>query len=383
MGYFKWPFLDKMNIKSTLSNTFLNLPGWHTRSKIVVIESDDWGSIRMPSREVKQKLQQAGMMLENDPYSLYDTLAYSDDLQALFEVLTSVKDKNGNHAVITADTNVANPDFEKIKATDYQEYFYEPFTETLKRTQGSDETFQLWQQGIDACIFHPQFHGREHVNVRKWLYDLRENHANVRLWFELGSYGTSYLVDTAQSGHYMTAFDLAMPEDIAFYNQSIVEGLDLFEKLFGFRSESFIATTYCWPLEVEPVLIQHGVKCLQGMVVQSIPVDSGENFRKKKNNFQGTNSKSGLIYLMRNAYFEPSQNPDFDWVGDCLRRIDIAFRCRKPATISMHRLNVIGGLVEENRTRNLKLLKQLLSEIVNRWPDVEFMNSAELGRLIK
>ena len=59
MGYFKWPFLDKMNIKSTLSNTFLNLPGWHTRRKLVVIESDDWGSIRMPSREVKQKLQQA------------------------------------------------------------------------------------------------------------------------------------------------------------------------------------------------------------------------------------------------------------------------------------------------------------------------------------
>ena len=69
-----------MNVKSIFSNTLLNLPGWHTRRKIVVIESDDWGSIRMPSREVKQKLQQAGMMLENDPYSLYDTLAYSDDL---------------------------------------------------------------------------------------------------------------------------------------------------------------------------------------------------------------------------------------------------------------------------------------------------------------
>jgi hypothetical protein len=55
----------------------------------------------------------------------------------------------------------------------------------------------------------------------------------------------------------------------------------------------------------------------------------------------------------------------------------------KPATISMHRLNVIGGLVEENRTCNLALLKQLLKEIVKRWPDVEFMNSAELGQLIE
>lgn len=372
-----------MNIKSIFSNTLLNLPGWHTRRKIVVIESDDWGSIRMPSREVKQRLQHSGMLLENDPYSLYDTLADSNDLDALFDVLCSVKDKNGKHAVITADTNVANPDFEKIKATDYQQYYYEPFTDTLKRVQGSDKTFQRWQQGMAAGIFYPQFHGREHVNVRKWLHDLRIDHANVRQWFGFGSYGTSYLVDKAQKGHYMTAFDSAMPEDIAFYKQSIVEGLDLFEKIFGFRSESFISTTYCWPLEVEPVLIQNGVRYLQGMVAQSIPIDNGKNFRKKRNNFQGTKSKVDLIYLMRNAYFEPSQNHGFDWVGDCLRRIDTAFRCGKPATISMHRLNVIGGLVEENRTRNLALLKQLLNEIVKHWPDVEFMNSAELGQLIE
>ncbi len=372
-----------MKLNSILSKTLLNLPGWHTRRKIVVIESDDWGSIRMPSKEVKQKLIEFGMLLENDPYSIYDTLADENDLSALFEVLTSVKDKHGRYAVITADTNVANPDFEKIKASGYRQYFYEPFTETMKRTQGNDSTYRVWQQGIAAGIFYPQFHGREHVNVRKWLHDLRKDDANVRLWFDMGSFGTSYLVDNEQKGHYMTAFDSAMPDNISFYNQSIEDGLSLFESIFGYRSESFIATTYCWPLEVEPVLIKEGVKYLQGMVVQSIPVGSGENFKKKKNNFQGTKSKSGLVYLMRNAYFEPSQNPAFDWVGDCLRRINIAFHCLKPATISMHRLNVIGGLVEENRTRNLVLLKQLLGEIVKRWPDVEFMNSAELGRLIE
>lgn len=374
---------DLSSIKTKVTNNVINLPGWRTNRKIVVIESDDWGSIRMPSKEVYNTFLDKGIRVDRDPYCRYDSLATPEDLDALFDVLCSVKDKNGKHAVITADTNVANPDFEKIKATDYQEYFYEPFTDTLKRTQASDKTFQIWKQGIDAGIFYPQFHGREHVNVRKWLHDLRENHANVRQWFEFGSYGTSYLVDKAQEGHYMTAFDSAMPEDIAFYNRSIVEGLDLFEQLFGFRSESFIATTYCWPLEVEPVLIKNGVRYLQGMVVQSIPVDGGENFRKKKSNFQGTRSKAGLIYLMRNAYFEPSQNPGFDWVSDCLRRINIAFRCGKPATISMHRLNVIGGLVEENRTCNLALLKQLLKEIVKLWPDVEFMNSAQLGQLIE
>ena len=29
-----------------------NIPGWHTRRHLVVIESDDWGSIRTPSKAV-------------------------------------------------------------------------------------------------------------------------------------------------------------------------------------------------------------------------------------------------------------------------------------------------------------------------------------------
>jgi hypothetical protein len=33
-----------------------NLPGWCTNRKIVVIESDDWGSIRMPSLTIFENL---------------------------------------------------------------------------------------------------------------------------------------------------------------------------------------------------------------------------------------------------------------------------------------------------------------------------------------
>jgi hypothetical protein len=55
-------------------------------------------------------------------------LANETDLKALFEVLHSVNDKNGNPAIITANTIVANPGFDKISDSDYQEYHYEPFT---------------------------------------------------------------------------------------------------------------------------------------------------------------------------------------------------------------------------------------------------------------
>src|SRR5699024_10711401 len=100
-------------------------------------------------------------------------------------------------------------------------------------------------------------------------------------------------------------------------------------------------------------------------------------------NFLGRKSKtSGLTYLMRNAYFEPSQDESFDWMDDCLNRIKIAFYWNRPATISMHRLNVIGAIDERNRTMNLNRLKTLLKTIVKLWPNVEFMSSDELGELM-
>lgn len=116
------------------------------------------------------------------------------------------------------------------------------------------------------------------------------------------------------------------------------------------------------------------------MVHQHVPLDDDTTFTWKKNNFCGKKSPYGLIYLMRNCFFEPSQNSGN--AAECLNRIKIAFRWHKPATISMHRLNVIGSIDESNRTRNLADLKWLLKEIIRRYPDVEFMTSDELGKLI-
>jgi len=62
--------------------------------------------------------------------------------------------------------------------------------------------------------------------------------------------------------------------------------------------------------------------------------------------------------------------------------IDIAFRWKKPAVISSHRVNYIGRLRPENRTNGLKKLEALLQSIIAKWPDVEFMTSVELGDLI-
>ena len=42
----------------------------------------------------------------------------------------------------------------------------------------------------------------------------------------------------------------------------------------------------------------------------------------------------------------------------------------------------MGDLDPTNRTKNLKLLDDLLKSITKRWPDVEFLTSDQLGDLI-
>ena len=67
-----------------------NIPGWHTRRRLVVIESDDWGSIRTPSTEAYNTLLRQGIRVDRDPYCRYDSLATPGDLSNLFEVLHAV-----------------------------------------------------------------------------------------------------------------------------------------------------------------------------------------------------------------------------------------------------------------------------------------------------
>ena len=358
-----------------------NMFGWRTNRHLIVIESDDWGSVRMPSKEVYDEFLRNGVRVDKDPYCRYDSLATSFDLERLFEALNSVKDKNGRPAVVTANTLSANPVFEKIAGSDFNEYYYEPFTETLKNSPSHSDSFCLWQQGMREGVFHPQCHGREHLNVKKWLSALREKHPSTLLAFQLGTWGLTSQTDASIDTYYMGAFDSGLEDDLAEYETIITEGLEIFKSVFGYPSKSFIATTYTWHPRIEPVLVRNGVKYIQSTVAQKIPIDDKKIIVRRRC-FQGSKSKAGLVRLMRNCYFEPSLKPGFDWIGDCMNRIENAFKWKKAANICAHRVNFIGSIDSSNTDRNIPLFVELLKQIVKKWPDVEFVTSDQLGDII-
>jgi hypothetical protein len=107
----------------------------------------------------------------------------------------------------------------------------------------------------------------------------------------------------------------------------------------------------------------------------------GDNVYKKRYHYLGKRIQGNQIFITRNCSFEPSYS-GVDWIGSCLKEIEFAFSIKKPAIISTHRVNYIGVHDEKNRNNSLKELDSLLSSIIKKWPDAEFLSTPELGDLI-
>lgn len=371
-----------MQLLSSIKKNVVLIPGWRTKRKIVVFESDDWGTIRIPNQQTLKSLSKNNIALQNDRICQFDSLETDEDLSALFEVLHSVKDSNRKPAVLTANTIVANPHFDRIALSDFSEYHYERFTDTIQRYPKCNNVKEIIDQGIASEIYKPQFHGREHLNVNQWLKALKKGNKELREAFKYQVFGIPFRDKSAMRRNIVSAFDYNKPEEMEQHKEILKDGLEIFADLFCFRSSSFIATTYVWNSAIEETLKKSGVNYLQGIAYQYIP-NPGGTWYKKKFHYTGQSNSYQQRYLVRNCFFEPSLSRNTDEVGECLKRVEIAFRWNKPAIVSTHRVNFIGTLKEHNRTINLHGFKKLLTEIIKRWPDVEFMSSDQLGDLIE
>lgn len=368
-----------MKLKNNISYYLNLLRSIKIKRKIIIIESDDWGSIRMPSRNIYEILLKKGYPLNECHYNRNDSLESNEDLEALFELLTKFRDKNGNHPVITANFVVANPNFKKIKESDYEKYFYEPITDTLKKYPFHNRVYDLYMEGMSKKIFCPQFHGREHVNVFSWMDALKRGDKKVRQIFQYGMFTVHEKNNFMCRKEYLDAFGARNNEELKLLHQYLEKGVELFNRLFGFFPKSFIAPCYTWHEETELFLYNLGFQHIQAARIQRIPRSKGYKIKRLHT---GKINQWGQIYSSRNVSFEPSYNQNIDWVDKALNEIKIAFLFKNPAIISSHRVNYMGSIHSDNRERNLKLLKNLLSEIQKQWPDVEFMDSQKFGRMI-
>lgn len=365
-------------VKKYITSAIKYRRGFTTDRKFVVFESDDWGSIRMPSIAAYHRMTDKGLNF-NTPggvlFNKYDTLASKEDLMALYDVLTSVKDGKGNHAKFTALTCVTNPDFDKIRKEKFSRYYYENFQQTLGKYYPNSNPWPLWEEGIASKIFIPYSHGREHLNTISWMNGLDQKDSFTHIAFDEGC----WCFDRAVEDSYQIAFNVLDKSDIVRQRSIVLDAVEIFESTFGYSSTFFVPPNGIIHPDLMSILKSNGVEFVYSSFRQPMVNDLGDT--RSTYNYLGERNKYGQRFIIRNCIYEPSQ-PGLNWTDFAMSQIENAFLWKKPAILGPHRKNFIGQHVEANRTSSLKSLKDLLVKITHKWPDVEFVTSHELGKIM-
>jgi hypothetical protein len=357
-----------------------NLPGWRTSRKLLVFSVDDYGSVRVASPVARKRMVDAGIRMDTNRFDQYDALETTDDLCGLFDALRSVRDQSNRHPVFTAFALPCNPDFDAMEQVNFQDYLYIRLPQLFERLKGYEDTWQVWKQGVDEKLISPEFHGREHMNVGFVMNLLRNRDHEALCSFQNRS--LAGIQDRPDSRIcYASAFDF---DDIAQnegYHDIIRDGLQQFETVFGFRASHFNSPGSREHHCLEKTLAAGGIRYMDSDLWRKEHQGHGK-FRHRIN-WLGARNRFQQRYIIRNCMFEPLLDRSHGQsLHSCLEEIDVAFRMGKPANISSHRVNFAGHISERVRTEGLTQLRQLLSAVVRRWPDVEFVTSTELGNMI-
>lgn len=375
-----------MDMSTLKNNTILNaknIIGWRTRRKIVIFSIDDYGNVRVDSKKAREQMDSAGLKVLNR-FDAYDALETRQDLEALYEVLSSVKDSAGRPAVFTPFALPCNINYEAMEENGYEGYVYETLPETYRKLsamypESYEGAWEVWQEGIIKGMMVPQFHGREHLNLKLFEEKLKVRDHEVMTALKNRSY-TSIRSTEYPTISPMAAFDFWKREENQGFARIIQDGLDRFEEVYGYRSVYFNPPGGREHPDIHKYLKKNGVSFIDAPLVKR--EHQGKAQYKHSINYTGKRSKSGLTVLVRNVVFEPTEQRGVDWVSNAMKQIEVAFRWNRPAIISSHRVNFCGHIDKNNRKKGLDSLKELLSKIVQRWPDVEFMSANQLGELV-
>jgi hypothetical protein len=325
---------------------------------IVVIQSDDWGRVGIPSLEALERLKAAGAKVGHSPWDRYG-LESVGDLDALGNTLALIADRDGNSPCFTANFVMANADLARMRAERYEAFRWIAIADGLPKPW-SDHLLSEYRDLITGGLFEPALHGFTHFNVQELLACLRENSERgerARLLVEnevpyLASVTPEYnfaLVSRQGGEHF-----LSEPEQADW----VSTGLKLFTDVFGTKPATTCAPGYRSNLVTRKLWQDAGIESVQMVGTQPVAM------------------RGGLVDIQRNVAFEPALDSG-DVVARALGQARRAIRKGLPVVICSHSINYITrftNAAENGRASLRKLLTGLLEE----FPHLRFANTKSL-----
>jgi hypothetical protein len=369
-------------MKYVFSNYIKNIPGWKSNRKLLAFAVDDYGNIRLASPQAKEQLKTKGVNLKGR-FDQFDALDTRQDYEQLFEVLQSVKDKNGKSAVFTTFAMPANVDFQA--SLERGEFIALNLDSTYERLSQEDPgiykgSFSLLQEGIANGLIRPQFHGREHLNVLAFNRLLQDKNPQLIANLEMQSLAGVPNHHDLPKVRFNEAFSFWDKSEIENHKIIIEDGIKRFEKVYGFRPTIFTPPAMLIHPELYPFVENLGIEAIDKPRAHQVHL--GKEQYQKESNRLGIQKGQNHVTIVRNCMFEPNSK-NINWVNFTFEQIKAAFFWGKPAIISSHRVNFCGHIDPENRKKGLAALQALLNKVVKTWPDVEFVAVDELTSIIK
>ena len=254
----------------------------------------------------------------------------------------------------------------------FKQYYSKFFMKGLEDWYGT-EIADKWNLAIQSKLFSPEYHGREHIHIDSWMRGITDDSSETRQAFSDGIYT---LLDQRflTNRKFAAAYSPKNSSEIESLNQNLKKGIQAFESAFNVIPTLFTPPAGGYTHEYDNMLRLHGIKAVTLSRWATITSKSGKN--RKAFYYFGKKLKKGIFAVPRNCLFEPHQKREKS-VEHCISNVSEAFRYHQPAIISSHRINFVNQHLAFN-SNGLGHLENLLSKIVAKWPDVEFMSSKEL-----
>lgn len=312
------------------------------RRPVLVIESDDWGA---------------------------GPLAQAAALQGLDQVLACHHDCTGRVPVLNLALVLAVPDGPAIAAGGHYRRValdapcFAPIVEAL-RAGAARGTFAL------------QLHGMEHF----WPPTLMASpDPAVQAWLRQPVPEATERLPSPLQSRWVDARTLpSAPHGAQAIRDAAREEVQAFERTFGVAPRAVVPPTFVWTRTVESAWASAGIEFV---------VTPGWRYTQRNANglpagdegpIANGDREGALTYLARRDYFEPARGRDAAYA---LRALANAVTEGRPCLLENHRDNYIFD--DEQAKRSLVELDALCAGALQRFPQLRFVSTVELGRIVR
>jgi hypothetical protein len=311
---------------------------------VLILESDDWG---------------------------YGPDGQAGALDRIAETLAAFRDRRGRHPVMTLGVVLAGPDTDRMRAEGCRKYHRVTLADPRLAPVREAMT-----HGVARGVFSLQLHGMEHF----WPDCLMRGAATdgpVRAWLSNPGFSSTEELPSELQSRWIDATGLpSKPLPVAEVVAAAGEESRVFATTFGQPPEVVVPPTFIWTEDVESAWAKAGIRVVvtPGKRCESRDRE-GRPVPVEPEHCNGATGRHGVLYVVRDNYFEPSLGQTHQ---GALRALTRNTYLGRPTMLEIHRMNFMG---EERPVQHaLDEVSSLLAAACAQFPDIRFMNTAELAR---